>query len=445
MSVVTPSDIYKFVARKNNKIIQVMQELESPFMSSLSREDAKGSVYKINVTPPASGGVGFVADNGATRSGESRTPVQGEVAPCAISGKLEIGHITLNTFTGADDSANYLVGEMESISKTMAQQAGGSLFAPAGQLNTISALGNFSGGQGTFTVDNASMLSVGAVVEVMAGNDKAFLVRIGQIVLNSSDLTAVVTCFNDVAGAHANNTDANINTAFGDLVALTHPVGMYQPGTWDVVGTNGAASASLALGPTPLSTLAGTGTVYGLSAANIAKTHFIGRLVNLGAVPSHANLGAHIAHNSALTGQYPNLIVVNPLVATILGYGASTAAGQVGSWNPSGGVGGLSRRMNDGKLDLLPGTVGKSIKVEVSGIPVMADRNCGPSTAYAVDTKCLKLLEWKKAGPLFQASDAAANKSNEFGVEVQFAHIFNFACDKRSSILGFTGLTSDVL
>jgi hypothetical protein len=450
MAVVDPANLFKFAARYGNKLIQSQIELKSPLFASLDKVKMTGKVGNINIVKPAVDTVSFLDDNGTLPDGGSRTPIQGQVKPFAMAGTVEVGDITLASLTGADDSANYIVGELKAIGDTMAKVAGGALFSDAGLITSVTAFTTlFAAGSGraVATVSAANGLAPGMAVELhddgYNSQGNAFLVRIGKITLSSTDSTATVELVNDVPGASSLAFNSNANIDANCQIGGTIGHKLYVRGTWTNVGVN-SAPARRNVSPVSLVDLSGSAAIYGLSESEMLECDFVGNARTVSAVPTHENIGVPLAMIAAKTGHYPTRLVGSQLSATALAFGAATAGGQLGSWNPTSGVGSGIRKMSGAKFDKYDLDGAKPI-VAVNGIPFMVDNNCSPDQLFAFDPEHLKVGEWKPLGPKKQGNDTHLVSQSKLGDKMIFSQIYNIYCDKRNSITRISGLTTDLI
>jgi hypothetical protein len=448
MAIVNPSNLFKFAARHGNKIIASQIKVESPLCDKMASIPMSGKVGIINIITPMQEGVSFLGDNESLPDGGTRTPIQGQVKPFALAGKLEVGDITLASLNGKEDSADYIVGELEAMGQTMGKKKGQSLFSTSGKICGISSVTTgFAGGSGraTVVVDFPAGLTPGQSVELYSdgygGATRAFLVRVARVTISQTDAAATVVLANDVQGASslAHNANADIDAEIlGSALA-----DLYVRGSWTNVGVN-AEPAARNVRPVSLADLAGTGAVYDMTAQDMLDADFAGHSFNIGAVPTHENLSTPLAMVQAKTGSYPTLLVGSQITATALAFGVATAGGQVGAWNPTGGVGSGIRRNVSGKLDKY-GIDGANIQVYVNGVPFLVDNNCSPNKAYAMNLDNFKFGVWKEMGPKKQSGSSSFVSSTKLGEHLIFSEIYNIHCNKRNTIVEFTGLTSDLI
>jgi hypothetical protein len=373
------------------------------------------------------------------------------VAPVFLDAPLVLNKGVLMTLSGRDDSANYLDGQLKSAGDTLAQVIGTSIYGSTtgtgtdgtggdGYIGSITAItSQFSSGTGVFTVGSPAGLKEGmSITLINQALSRAFILRVAGVTLSAADFSASITLVNDVVGVAAtgNNTNAAlaaITFAIGDDLA---PRGMY---TNEGVASNTvlATATDGGGGPVNLSVLSGSGTVYGISAANCLATGFVGNAwTGVGEATQEAFL-LRMKRVHQKSGDMPDLVCVGPMTSAILGFSALTPA-------TAGGLGtdivGQTRRSVDGKLDKYGRDAISGSGVSLGGKEVLEDVNLGDASAFILSRQYTKLGVWQDIEAEKQGGDTLLVQQTAFAKVAFFNAAFNVMCTKRSSVGKLSGL-----
>jgi hypothetical protein len=432
----TSDDLLAFAARSGNKVLQEQVKLKAPVWEALEKVKMTGAVGIVNPIVAGQSSAKFIGDGAARSSGSSNTPVQGVIHPAFVDAPLVLNNGALMVLTGREDSANYLDSQLKSAGATLAQVIGSSIYAPAGQITSISAVvSQFAGAPATatVTVPSPAGLKEGMSVTLVDDSaDRAFIVRVAAVELDAASLGANVTLVNDVPGVAG--TGNNTNAA---LIAITFAAGddIFQRGTLTNEGVNAAAAAA-SLGPVSLSDLAGTGAVYGISQAQCTDIGFVGNtFTSVGDASQEAFL-LRMKRVAMKSGDMPDLICVSPITAGVLGFSAITPA-------TAGGLtdAGQSRRAVDGKLDKYGRDIISDSGVSLGGKRVLEDVNLADDTAYLVNKEFTKVALWQDVQAEKQGGDTLLVKQDAFSKVAFFNAAFNLMCTKRSTLAKLSGIT----
>lgn len=439
------SDLVEFAARFGNKVLQEQVKLRAPIWSALEHIPMSGQVGIVNPIVAAQSSSTFVADGGDRPVGNARTPVQGIMSPAFVTASLKLNNGTLAVLSGKQDSANYLDGELKSCAGTMAKQIGQGILGAAGLICSITAIveqfGASVAGRAIFTVDSAAGLAIGLPITLNdVSASRSYIVRVGAIELSGADATANVTLINDV---ELSSTQSNNTNAVLAAVVFAANDTLNQRGSFTNEGINSASAAS-SLGCVSLSDLSGSGAVYSLSSTDIANTGFRGQQFTSVGTPTQEAFIMRMMRMRQLSGEGSDLIVVNPMTAGVLGFGALTQAAAVGAFAPTGGIG-QTRRMVDGKLDKYGAGIMGENGVSIGGVKTVSDENLAEGTAYILNTEYTKIGKWQDIEAEKEGSDVVLVNRDKFAKEVFYGAIFNVYCNKRSTVGRLTGLTTDLL
>jgi hypothetical protein len=434
----TASDLIAFAARYGNKIIQEQVALKCPLWSELDHIPGQGQAGIVNIDLPAQVSGGFVQDGAARNAGVSTTPVQGYVKPSFLQVPLKLNNGALMTLSGKDDSANYLDAQLKKAGNTAAKLIGQGLFSDAGKICDITTGASFSGGRASIVVPSAAGLATGMPVTLRDDSaTRAFILRVGAITLSATDATATVELIADVT---VRSDQSNNVTVSG--ITITSSDDLYAVGFLTNEGVDAACAASNTDMVT-LDVLSGTGSVYGISANDCSANGFAGQTFTSVGDPTQEALIARANRIYNMCGDKPDLVVVNPLTASVLGFAGITAKAGLGAGFSSTDVGN-SRKMIDANFD----KYGKGIvegEVRIGGMKVLSDQNCRESEAYLLNKDYLKVMKWQDIQPEKQGGESIFVDQGNFAKVAFFSAAFNLYCNKRSTIGKLEGLTSDFM
>jgi hypothetical protein len=448
----TVDQVLAFAARYGNKVLQAQVQMKAPLWDKLEHVPMSGQVGIINAITAGQQSAKFILDGGTRSSGTSNTPVQGTVRSVFIDCPLVLNKGVLMTLNGKADSANYLDGQLKSSGDTLAQMIGTNLYGSNtsdgsdGYVGSVTAVVSaFSSGVATFTVRSPAGFKEGmAITYVNSAAQRAFILRISGVALSVSDFTANVTVTNDIVGIAetGNNTNAALallTSAAGDDLCSRGSVTNEGINTASTSLSPSVASAAAATLPVSLSLLAGSASVYGISAGDCLSTGFIGSTWTSAGDPTQESFLLRMKRIHQKSGDMPDLVCVGPMTAAVLGFSALTpaTAGGLGS----GDIVGQSRRTVDGKLDKYGREISSGSGVSLGGKEVMEDVNLGDADAFLVSKQYCKIGVWQDIEAEKQGGDTLLIKQDAFAKIAFFNAAFNLMCTKRSSVGKMTGIT----
>ena len=434
------SDLAQFAGRYGNKVLQAQVELKAPLWKELEHLPMEGEIGVVNPIQAGQSTASFIADLGTRPAGNSRKPVRGTIEPIYVNAPLKLAHGALIQNKGTAESANYLDGELKSAGSTLAHLIDSSLFAPAGLLATITSVtenfGSGTAGVATVVVDTKAGLEPGVSVTLLDGyGTKAFVVRVGRITASSTNGSATVTLHNDVdfvtSTEATQNSDANIDSG---LVANAT---LYQRGMLTNEAVNAAPAAS-GLGPMSLDTLSGSGSVYGISAADQNSVGFHGQTFSSVGDPNQLKIAIRLQQAAQISKDKPDLFICNPMTATAMG--VTAVADAVGAPISGGGIG---RKVLGSDMDIL-GDAAWGIP-KIAGAKVLQDSNLRADSAFAINRDFVKIAKWHDIEAEEDDGGKMHTSQSFLGKVIFFGAMYNLYCNKRNSVVKLGGLTTDFL
>lgn len=409
--------------------------------NALDEGKPEGKEYVVPLHGGNRGSVGWVRDKGRLPTPESKIPCNARALPAFLVGNISLGIGAAMAELKGPELITDLDAEMDSVVENLSQFLARGIvdqsIAPQAGTTWDTTAAN---GVATVNFLDVSLFRPGSAYDFLdVSSSKGYVVRCTAVTpaavgANSEDVAGSASFINDVpdpaTGSATVLTDTTIAT--GDSF---RPRG-FSAGF-------GGANTDAGQRITNFDDIAGsqaTAALYGITpGAPSTSTHpnWLGRYRNLNGTYSQEALVKFMSGVKTFSGDYPDIVVMNPLAAAA----HSMAVGFHGAiFGVTAGISAARPTPTDKSTDKY-GAIANDDGLRVGGARIIQEPNMPAARIAVYKKKFLKLAVWKKISADMEAGDPILLGRTFFDRGAQVSGGYNLVPHKRCTVGVFDNIT----